>query len=404
LEELEKRHMLNMILGQLGTPASGIVSSKCDAWEGSAVTTTSRAAQVWSAGKGDLSLFSPPADSSSDVAVLLAGGGGQSATIATTSCTVHQNKTDTNATDSGSNAFWNNPPELAFPIANSPSLALRGGEDISMAVSASAKLAAASGSSSTGGSVAGTEGSVSRGLVAGGIASLASASPSQSAPMMLFPSAQGPGSVHTGSQKGLKGSLQIIPTFANGPNVFTGMVTLSLPAYVPVNADDDNGSGVTFGIPAKRDFDVSPLQVNDPELLPGTLEGVGLPAGGTWVVTSYSTGGTGQIRLWIDQKKTAPFCPGGLGPFGFDVEGAHESSAIGDVTVSATYIAPSGVSWNDTVSITVTPVINSFGVTVAGGDNGQNVNYTMGNDGSNGLWAKTPNGNASASFKGQQYP
>jgi hypothetical protein len=41
--------------------------------------------------------------------------------------------------------------------------------------------------------------------------------------------------------------------------------------YVPVNADDDNGSVITNGIPAQRDFNVQPLPRADPDLIQATV-------------------------------------------------------------------------------------------------------------------------------------
>jgi hypothetical protein len=117
----------------------------------------------------------------------------------------------------------------------------------------------------------------------------------QSAPMILLPANHNVSTLLAASSKILPGSTGVTPSFA-GPNNFTGFIDLSAPQYVPVNADDDNKSVVTNGIPAKRDFSVAPLPINDPELLPGSVTLNDL-SGGAWAMAiNYS--GNGRIALW----------------------------------------------------------------------------------------------------------
>ena len=177
-----------------------------------------------------------------------------------------------------------------------------------------------------------------------------------------------------------------LPT-QDSPNFVGYNVILTGPADVPVNADNDNGSKVTNGIPAQRDFNVQPLANADPDLQQATVTAAGAPAGGTW--TEHLTqNGVGQIALWTDAKKSAAFTvPGGLTAT-FYIEGTHESGKAGDVTLWFSYTV-NGVSYpSNTLTITVTPLITAFTVTPAGGANGQNIIFRNGVDGSGGLSAR----------------
>src|SRR6516164_9723592 len=70
---------------------------------------------------------------------------------------------------------------------------------------------------------------------------------------------------------------------AQSPMSSTPEVVLCVPSAVPVNADDDNGSPVTNGIPATRDFSAAgPFTNADPDILQGTVMKYNLPDGGTW--------------------------------------------------------------------------------------------------------------------------
>jgi hypothetical protein len=177
-------------------------------------------------------------------------------------------------------------------------------------------------------------------------------------------------------------------------------VVLTAPAFIPVNADDDNGSQVTNGIPAQRDFDVAPIPNNgqgDPELKAASVTVNGnVPGELSWSVNQT---GTGKIALWTDNQKSAPVAgawqvPANPPTYSFYIEGQHESAALKDVTLTFTFTWNiTGTPQTDTKSqdITVNPLINYFIATPAARDTGQNVRFTHNNqDGSVGLQALTP--------------
>jgi len=186
-----------------------------------------------------------------------------------------------------------------------------------------------------------------------------------------------------------------------------GGIILSVPFYVPVNADNDNGSLVTNFIPAQRDFDVSPMhdaQGNpavDPDLLSGTARLTpGINGGGQW---QYNV--TGNIALWKDQEKTAPFTPTNA-PFTFYVEGKHESAAVNDATITFTYTVQNDPDspYSATAKLTVTPLVTATSAT-PGGPNGLGPNIFFANttngtdgDGSQGLATQWGMSNAGISF------
>jgi hypothetical protein len=181
-------------------------------------------------------------------------------------------------------------------------------------------------------------------------------------------------------------SARLAPRGGSGPRpgfAQDGCLDLQTPEYVPVNGDDDNGSAVTNGIPVRRDFSVSPLPIPDPELKSATVVNT-CPRGGSYQISTPWDGTTGVITLWKDTQKnnrqplslTDP--PGHS--FSFYIEGQRESHQIGDVQLQVTY------GWSDPVtqqvttvtasnSVTVTPVINAFTLTPAGGG-GQNMAFT----------------------------
>jgi hypothetical protein len=167
-----------------------------------------------------------------------------------------------------------------------------------------------------------------------------------------------------------------------------------------------DGQQHSTGIPTKRDFSVSPLKVNDPELLQATLTADPSLGAGTWsITTTYNPPGA-LIALWTDQKKTAKFFPSGLGTMNFYIEGVHESSALNDVTLTFQYTVgtpPNQTIYSASAKITVTPLINTFGVTPnadAGDANKQNVVFDQGNNANSGLDADTPSRAPGALFKG----
>jgi hypothetical protein len=165
---------------------------------------------------------------------------------------------------------------------------------------------------------------------------------------------------------------------------------------VPVNADNENGSALkTAGIPTTRDFTITtPTAYADQEILTYTVTSNGLPAGGTWDWVLIQND-KGQVRLWKDAKKSATLSvPNGATTFTFSVEGTHESAAAGDITLFFSYTANGTVYDSNTLKITVTPVVNSFTVTPAAG---QNINFV--DQTPTGLQGLTAQGIVDGTFK-----
>src|SRR5262249_58406706 len=80
-------------------------------------------------------------------------------------------------------------------------------------------------------------------------------------------------------------------------------------AFVPINANNDNGTVVNEEVPTRRDFNVAPLWsfwtgfINDPDLIPVNVvvnPNMGLPG---FFTISVANPGVGQIRLWREQSK-----------------------------------------------------------------------------------------------------
>ncbi len=69
--------------------------------------------------------------------------------------------------------------------------------------------------------------------------------------------------------------------------------------FVVINADNDNGSPVTNGIPARRDFNVAPLPngVNDPDLVQVNVAVTPAEHLPGYFVLSAANYGTGKISL-----------------------------------------------------------------------------------------------------------
>jgi hypothetical protein len=149
--------------------------------------------------------------------------------------------------------------------------------------------------------------------------------------------------------------------------------------YIPVNADDDNGSPMTDGIPVRRDFSVQPLEdaqtgnpVDDKDLVKAVVSfgPDGLPGHGPSNILSVSVSyaGSGRVELWNDASKDEAYTTG-TRPAGNDtfyIEGTVPSSSLNDVTIEATW------TWVDNTGnheigtdaqVTVTPIVNSLAVT-----------------------------------------
>jgi hypothetical protein len=174
--------------------------------------------------------------------------------------------------------------------------------------------------------------------------------------------------------------------------------------FVMVNGDNDNGSAVTDGVPAQRDFNVNPLPagVNDPDLVQVNI--VTNPAiGGLrgFFVLLVDNSATGQIRLWNNRNKGAEVTPGIYAaanlPTQFFVEGTEPSAALRENSITLLYFFVDPLRGNiqvgaDAVNVTVTPVINNF--TIAAGA----VGFTVGADGRSGMQATGPGASFTAAL------
>jgi hypothetical protein len=146
------------------------------------------------------------------------------------------------------------------------------------------------------------------------------------------------------------------------PLIAVAALSVGNNGYIPVNANDTNGSPLTNGIPQTRDFSAAPILGGDPELiqasatyLPGKITGI-----------SVVNNGNGIAFLWADQQKLAPLSGFTPAPtVTFYIEGLRPSSTIGDITLSATYVdnAPGSTPRTVSTTITVTPIVTNFTVT-----------------------------------------
>lgn len=171
-----------------------------------------------------------------------------------------------------------------------------------------------------------------------------------------------------------------------------GDVLLNIDDFIPLNADNDNGSVMTDHVPAVRDFSATNLQVDDPEIKPVTVWTSLPPGGGYWLSVSYS--GTGRIKFWADQKKTTAWptdaawiSENDADNTQFYVEGTHESIALNDIQVTLNYQVDIGgetLSAHTSMDVSVTPVLlnGDFTLTPAATPN---VFWKEGTDGQSGL-------------------
>jgi hypothetical protein len=168
-------------------------------------------------------------------------------------------------------------------------------------------------------------------------------------------------------------------------------MSLTMPGgqYVPVNANDDNGSAIAYEIPTTRDFNFGgplPLDTNDPNggrLKDPELQEVDVwvnnlaQLNGQFVLTTTQLGGPGQIRLWTDQSKSAEI-PSGTTytkdtlPTKFFVEGLNPTTAtqtptgpaaLPDNRIRLMYLGAGGfpIQFGTTaVDVAVTPVVTEF--------------------------------------------
>jgi hypothetical protein len=142
--------------------------------------------------------------------------------------------------------------------------------------------------------------------------------------------------------------------------------------FVPVNADNDNGSTMTDHIPATRDFDANGYTDND--LVPISLSlqpTTGLS--GTLQLRKVE-GGRDRIKVWETTGKVAEVPLPKTWTVGTDaipttlhVEGMKEGEALRAVDLVLEYLEGSAVVCDDKVKATVTPVLQDLEATVASG-------------------------------------
>ena len=176
------------------------------------------------------------------------------------------------------------------------------------------------------------------------------------------------------------------PAVAHNQNMTVG-------AFVPINANNDNGSTVTHEIPILRDFDAGPWNTeafNDPDLIPVTVAvnpNAGLNGTFTILVANH---GISEIKLWREPFKLnraeGMYTQANL-PQTFYMEGVKPGAALGESIVSVRYISAGGNGnlWpvTDQLKATVTPVVEQFSITPGP------VVFINPNDGTEGMRAGT---------------
>ena len=156
--------------------------------------------------------------------------------------------------------------------------------------------------------------------------------------------------------------------------------------YIPLNANNDNGSVVTNLIPATRDFTlVAATTFTDTDIKKidiAVTAPPGIPLNGTYKLAITQSAGTagGRVRIWNDQKKTTEFTAGttftqATLPTSMYVEGLEPTrstlttsgSTSPDVTVEISYVGGNvpvgGVLGLGRRKLTVTPVIRGYDLT-----------------------------------------
>ncbi|MDB5293139.1 MAG: hypothetical protein JWL69_4380 [Phycisphaerales bacterium] len=150
--------------------------------------------------------------------------------------------------------------------------------------------------------------------------------------------------------------------------------------FVPVNANDDNGSPITdgngnvvpIGIPQVRDFNVNPIP-NEKDLVPIQLV-VGPQNGMVRLTDAVLSGDNGAIKVWDTPTKQNEIVlphswPAGQLPQTLWVEGVAPSTEENSVLLDLQYIDANGVERDDSkVHLTVTPVLKNLSATAKAGE------------------------------------
>jgi hypothetical protein len=131
--------------------------------------------------------------------------------------------------------------------------------------------------------------------------------------------------------------------------------------FIPINADNDNGSAVTNGKPAVRDFDrltaMAAADLDLKEIKVTINAAAAMP--GTFVLSK-----TDNLRLWTDQKKTKQITPGDFTqatlPKTIFVEGIKPSTKLKDSWVRIAYTPAAGDTFKAStaqIDLSVTPFL-----------------------------------------------
>lgn len=107
--------------------------------------------------------------------------------------------------------------------------------------------------------------------------------------------------------------------------------------FVPLNADNDNGSVVTNRIPAVRDFAVHPIPDED-DLVKVAIYANAAPSSGIFALR-VSNHGKARIRLWDTATKQNKIIPGHFRhlPTQIYVEGVQEGAAEREIDLTVEY-------------------------------------------------------------------
>lgn len=138
--------------------------------------------------------------------------------------------------------------------------------------------------------------------------------------------------------------------------------------FVPVNADNDNGSVVRYYIPEVRDFEATSLSFDDEDLKQLLLSGY--PPKGPGILTLSCSAGHDKIKVWTSLRKlenTAINLPKSWTlsetnrPPTLYIEGIRPSASLRDIELRLDYNA-GNISSTDALKISATPVLSNLTV------------------------------------------
>lgn len=142
--------------------------------------------------------------------------------------------------------------------------------------------------------------------------------------------------------------------------------------YVPLNANNDNKSVITNGVPAVRDKDTSPIE-KEQDLVQVTMAiKSGLPP--DWPVAytlSAAQNGHGRITAWNTMSKQVPFGTSftlqgtaSAWPICY-IEGIAEGYAVKEITLTLKVFPQNATGPSlDNVNVTVTPVLTNLSASI----------------------------------------